>query len=174
MIWPGIAWPFFLWGLKKMFEMEKFKQAEIKQRTKDVPVPLLQDFFSDGDEAVWKVRALTSEDVAKMNEAQQRNKAVESLIGAAVSASMADKAEAIKSMMGLGDELPDDTTRRIEALILASVAPECDRETAVKISVYYPTVFSKLTDEIFLLSGQGGEVVGKPANSTKKMKSKSP
>lgn len=109
-----------------------------------------------------------------MNEAQQRNKAVESLIGAAVSASMADKADAIKSMMGIGGELPDDTARRIEALILASVAPECDRETAIKISVYFPTVFSKLTDKIFYLSGEGAEVVGKPANFTSKTKSKSP
>lgn len=157
-----------------MFDLTKFKQAELRQRTSDVAVPLLKEFFKDQADPVWVVRALSSEDVAIMNEAQIRNKSVESLIGAAISASMTDKADAIKSMMGLGDELPDDTARRIEALILASIKPECDRETAVKISLYYPTVFSKLTDEIFLLSGQGGEVVGKRANSTKKTKSKSP
>lgn len=157
-----------------MFDANKFKQTELKQRTSAVPVPLLKDFFTTKDEPTWTVRALSGEDVAIMNEAQKRNQAMESLIGAAVSASMADKADAIKSMMGLGDNLPDDTARRIEALILGSVEPICDRELAVKISVYFPTDFINLSEEIFKLSGQGGEVVGKRASSTRKTRSKSP
>jgi hypothetical protein len=156
-----------------MINLNSFRSTELKQRVSEVPVKELEPFFGDTP-AVWIVRALTSEDVAIMNEAQQRNKAVESLLLAAIGSQISEKAEAIKGMMGIGKELPDDTAQRIEAMILGSIdengEPFCDRETAVRMSIYYPMVFQKITSEIFKLTGQGAEIVGKPASFTSKTK----
>lgn len=146
-----------------MFDVTKFEQAEISQRTKSVAVPLLKDFFGDDDEPMWEIIALTAEDVAVVNEAQERNKSVQVLVNSLIGGNASDKADAIKSAMGLGDELPADTARRIEALLLGSVNldPAQHRDVAIKIATFYPTVFMTLTNAIFALSGEGGEVEGK-------------
>lgn len=146
-----------------MFDLNKFEQAEISLRTKQIAVPLLKDFFAEGEEPVWNISALTSEDVAILNSAQERNKSVSVLVNAMLGGNSKSKADAIKSAMGVGDELPEETARGIECLLLGSVDldPQTHREVAIKIAAFYPTVFTKLTNEIYSLSGEGGLIEGK-------------
>jgi hypothetical protein len=57
--------------------------------------------------------------------------------------------------------MPEDIVRRVEMLVQASVTP-CDRETAVNLSIRFPTIFYALTNKIIELSGEGAEMAGKP------------
>lgn len=150
------------------FNAEQFKNAELAVSERDVDVPKLAAFFDDEEEPVWRVRGLTAEQSAIASEAQQRNKKMETLLNAVISATGKEQSEAIKSAVGLGDELPDDIVRRIEMLIHGSVSPECDRDTAIKIGTYFPTVFFQLTNAILELTGEGANVLGKPKGSTGK------
>lgn len=149
------------------FDFNKFEQAQFKQRTKDIDVPLLQDFFPDGETALWKIQAMTSEDLALVGLAIEKNKAMGTLLTAMMSAKSADKAEAVKKMMGLHDEnMPDEVVKRIEVLLLGSVDLEHDnpqhREVVIRIAQHFPGTFRRITDEIYTISGEGPEIEGKP------------
>lgn len=143
--------------------LNKFEQASILQRTREIDVPQLQDFFDEGKDPIWRIRALSSEDIAMVNDAQERNASIGTLVTAIVGSSGADKAEAIKSAMGIGDETPQDVVRRIEIMLRGSIDldPESHRDIVIKIAMYYPTVFMTISNEILSLSGEGGLIEGK-------------
>ena len=59
------------------FDLVKFNQANITDRTANVPVPELKDFFGeDSKESDWvfTVKALEGVDMARAKEAQVSNK----------------------------------------------------------------------------------------------------
>ena len=85
----------------------------------------------------------------------------------AISGSKKDKITAIKKIIGTSDGLTEDTARRTEALSIGSVEPECDLDLASLIRDRFPITFRKITDTIFLLTGQGAEP-GKLKGSGKK------
>lgn len=148
-----------------MFDAERFNTATLALREQTVEVPQLAEFFKGKPE--WTVRGLTGEEVALVNEAQERSRNLETLIEAIASGGSGKRVtEGIKEALGLGDEVPADITRRIEMLILGSVQPACDREMAIRLSTFFPTVFYELTNTILNLSGEGGDIVGKPPAST--------
>ena len=148
------------------FDANLFLKATINHRESDVKVPALQDFFGK-DEPIFKVKALSGEQIAIVNEAAERNKNLNALMSALVGGSSEQKSAAVKSLMGVGsDEVPEDTAKRIEVLIMGSVDPVCDRDMAIKINEYFPLDFTKITNEIYRLTGEGGDIVGKPKPST--------
>jgi len=149
-----------------MFNADLFNSAQIALRQKTIEVPQLSDFFKGKPE--WVVRGMTGEEVALVNESQERSRNLENLVDAIASSGSGKRVtDGIKNALGLGDEVPADITRRIEMLILGSVKPVCDREMAIRLSTFFPTVFYDLTNTILTLSGEGGDIVGKPQSSTK-------
>jgi hypothetical protein len=147
-----------------MFDLNKFEQATITQRTRELDVPLLQDFYEKKQKPIWVIHALTSEDVAMVNDAEERNAAVGTLVTAMLGNNKNSKADAIKSAMGIGEESPADIVRRIEIILRGStnLNVEEHRDIVIKIAMYYPTVFMTISNEILSLSGEGGLVEGKP------------
>lgn len=137
------------------FSIDKFNQAQFTERTTDVKVPELSNFFSDGEDPVWTVRGLTGHELAKVNEAIRANKDIDSIISGIVSETQSEKIGAIKESLGLTDNTPGDLVRRIAALREASVSPEVSQEICVKLADSFPTVFYLLTNKIFELTGEG-------------------
>lgn len=155
-------------------DIDKFTSQHFNPREKDVPVPDLAAFFkgkAEQDEhgkdqpPVWRVRMLTGPDLARANEAQQRNKDRNAIAQSLLSGDADKLTEGLREILGNGDSVPDDTARRIEMLVLGSVAPECSHQLAVKLSDAFPVVFTQLTNEILKLTGQGAEP-GKPKRSS--------
>lgn len=147
------------------FNKKAFMKTQYEPRTEKVPVPDLKDFFEEGAEPVWIVRNLTGHELGKVNEAKERNKNIEAILEALVSAQSKEKADAIKHLIGLNNETPGDIVQRLEMLVIASVDPVCDQEMAVKIYTYFPGVFVPLTNAIRNLTGQGAQVKKKQTPS---------
>jgi len=146
--------------------LDKFLSARLSLREASIPVPELAEFFEEGEDAVWTVRAATAAEIGRANDDSKRQEHVEQLVRAMAGAG--DKVTAIRNALGLGgDDVPQDVSRRISLLASASVSPEIGedrRDVAVKISEMYPTVFYTLTTRILELTGEGAQL-GKPKPS---------
>ena len=148
------------------FDLERFRAASLAPREARVPVPDLAHWFADGEEAVWAVRGLTGEEIARSNEASQRSALVANAVAAlAAAASKEDQVEGLKTLIGYGDETPADLARRFDHLVFGSVEPKVDREIVVRLFQSYPTVGYTLTNKILELTGLGPDL-GKLAPST--------
>ena len=153
------------------FKFDKYKASEFTPRTADVKVPELKDWFEDGVEPVWKVRALTAVELAKVREAVERNASglktlVESLVYAHDDAKNAVGKD-IKRRMD--DQVPGDIVRRYEILMAGSVDPEVkDKSDAITLGVNHPGTLYELTNKILELTGQGATPgKQKPCGGTK-------
>lgn len=158
------------------FDANKFASASFKRREEDVPVPDLRDWFKglkEDDKPVWRVRGLTGEELARVNEASARNRNKNAVIDALNSDKAEKITDAIKELMGTSERVPDDLARRIEMLTIGSVAPECTHQVAVKLAEAYPVEFYDLTTKITTLTGLGSEP-GKPKRSSGNPPSSSP
>jgi len=146
-------------------DLQKFLNAQFRAREAAIKLPPdLQSFFGE----TWKVRGLTAAELARSREASERSESLKALVSAMAGAG--DKAEAIKTSMGLSDEeVPADISRRIEMLAAGSVEPKLgseNRDVAVKLAETHATTFYELTNRILELTG-GGSEPGKPRRSTK-------
>ncbi|CAO1663536.1 Phage XkdN-like tail assembly chaperone protein, TAC [Halomonas sp. NYA30] len=158
------------------FDANKFASASFKRREEDVPVPDLRDWFKgtkENETPVWRVRGLAGEELARVNEAQARNRNKNAVIDALSSEKAAHVTDAIRELIGTGSSVPDDLARRIEMLTIASVTPECSHQVAVKLAEAFPVEFYDLTNKITTLTGLGSEP-GKPKRSSGSPASKSP
>lgn len=155
------------------FDLKKFDKAKFEPRTEQVPVPALASFFGEGEKAEMEVRGLTGEEMARVNEAQSRQKNIQAVIEALAGDDSKEKVKAIQESLGLSDDIPTDLARRIELLHLGCVDPQLDIQTAAKIFRVAPVDGYALTNQIQLLSGQG-MMPGEHKASGKKQKSKQP
>jgi len=150
------------------FDADKFASAAFKRREEDVPVKDLAAWFKgtkEGEVPVWRVRGLTGEELARVNEASARNRNKNAVIDALNSDKSEKVTDAIRELIGTGSSVPDDLARRIELLTMGSVAPECSHQVAVKLAEAYPVEFYELTTKITTLTGMGSEP-GKPKRSS--------
>ena len=150
------------------FDANKFASTSFKRREADMPVPDLRDWFKgikEKEAPKWRVRGLTGEELARVNEAQARNRNKNAVIDALNSDKSEKVTDAIKELIGTGNSVPDDLARRIEMLTIASVAPECSHQVAVKLAEAFPVEFYDITNKITTLTGLGSEP-GKPKRSS--------
>jgi len=148
-----------------MFDSKRFMSTHFTAREEDIPVPDMKDFFEPKEKPVWRVRGLTGYELGHVNQAAERNRNMDAILDGIASSVAASKADAIRKLIGDKDEVPDDVARRIEMLVIGSVAPEADIGMAVKICKHFPIEFYQLTQAISRLTGQGGATKKKPQNS---------
>jgi hypothetical protein len=79
----------------------------------------------------------------------------------------------MRGILGIGTDTPPDLVKRLEHLVFGSVAPEIDREIAVRLFAAYPVVAYQLTNKILELTGLGADP-GKAPHSTPTAESPSP
>jgi hypothetical protein len=112
---------------------------------------------------VWTVRGLTAAEIAKATLAEQHR----TNLNLVLSAMTLDKETAgeVRKLFGTSNDVPGDTARRLEMLVLGSVEPTPTLAEAVKLAEVFPVVFLELTNKILELSGLGQHVEGKAAPS---------
>lgn len=142
------------------FDLKAFMRQEYSPREGDVPVPALRDYFPEGAEAVWRVRGLTADEIARCNEAGDRNRKVEAIVEALAAENRNDITAGIKKMLGIGSDVHGEVAKRLEQCVTASVNPRIPLEAAVKLATVAPVEFYAITNKILELSGQG-QVPGK-------------
>lgn len=164
------------------FDLDKFSGTDFHPREADVPVPDLAAFFKgkaktgeDGKEQppVWRVRGLSGAELARVNEAQTRNRDRNAIAQGLLSGQDEKVTEAVRALVGDGDSVPDDMAKRLEMLVIGSVDPVITHPVAVKLSAAYPIEFYQLTTKITQLTGLGSEP-GKPKRSSGTRKSAQP
>ena len=133
------------------FKSKDFLKAEFQPRTAEVAVQSLAEWFDD--KPLWTVRGATASEVAKMLEASDKHKNIDSIIKA-ISASQ-DKVNELKKAIGIANDTPADIIKRLEQLVMCSVDPVVDLPVAVKLAETYPIEFYILTNKITELTGLG-------------------
>ena len=150
------------------FDIEKFKNGKLSDRTAEVPVPALASFFGKDEKAVFTVRGLTGAELGRSNEAVSQNKNIAAIAESVVSPDEKEKIEGMRQLLGLSDDVPDDIVKRHTLLTMGSVEPEIDHTTAVKLAESFPLEFYQLTTKILELTGKGKQM-GKPKGSGHKV-----
>ena len=153
------------------FDLKAFDKTQFNQRTADVPVPELKDFFGDDEAPVWKVRYLTAPEIAKVEMSGQTAEKMLAVIEGITSDKPKDIADAVKGIVGIADDLDPEFRKHLTRLEVGSVEPKIIRQTAVKLANVSPTAFYRIIAKIKELSGQGAEM-GKLQASGNAKKSK--
>jgi hypothetical protein len=120
----------------------------------------LKMFFDEGEEPVWEVRGLSSNELNRAIEAKNRHGSIETILKAI--SNNADQASAIRKAIGIAQDTPGEIAKRLEMLTMGSVTPAIELPVAVKLAESFPIEFLTLTNEIISLTGQGFDIV-KPA-----------
>lgn len=139
------------------FQLERFESAKFEPRREIVEVDALAPFFDDGEPAVWEVRGLSSTELHRALEASRRQSDVKSIVQAI--AASADQAQAVRAALGLSGDTPGEIAKRLEMLVMGSVAPKIELTTAVKIAEAFAIEFLSLTNTISALTGKGFDLV---------------
>lgn len=145
------------------FNADKFERAKFEARRAKVPVVALAEFFEDGETPEWEVRGLSAVELHKAIEASKRQGSIEAIVKAI--AANQDQAGAVRMALGLTKDTPGEIAKRLEMLVMGSVAPTIELPTAVKLAEAFPIEFLTLTNEITDLTGKGAEMVKPPAAS---------
>lgn len=145
------------------FNAEKFERSKFEARRAKVPVPALSDFFDEGETPEWEVRGLSAVELHKAMEAGKRQGSIEAIVKAI--AANQDQAGAVRKALGLTKDTPGEIAKRLEMLVMGSVAPAVSLPVAVKLAEAFPIEFLTLTNEITDLTGKGAELVKPPAAS---------
>jgi hypothetical protein len=135
------------------FNSDLFRRAQFAERTETVEMPMLADFFSDGESPTFVVRGLTASELHKAIEAGKKNAGVDSLVKAI--ASQKEQVEQIRAVLGLDKDMPGEIVRRVELMVLGSVSPKLNHADVVKLAEIAPVEFMDLTNRITNLTGMG-------------------
>lgn len=144
------------------FNPDKFLATKLEARRKAVPVPALSGWFDEGEEPIWTVRGLTSNELNAAIEAKARRASIDNVIDALANN---DQAQAVREMIGLTKGSPAEIVKRLEMLVLGSVLPKIELPLAVKLAEAFPIEFLTLTNEITALTGMGFDIVKPEAAS---------
>jgi len=154
------------------FDIKKFQGSEFRPRTKEVPVPELREFFDKKEKPVFVLRNLTGEEIFKAGAAVKRAQNLEEVVKQIASEVTKEKVKGILDALGLGaDSIPDEYIIRLRMLKFGCVEPVLDLEDCKKIATCFSSTFTKLTNEINVLSGLGSSLgESKPSGTTPKSK----
>lgn len=137
------------------FDIKQFENTSFQTRQEAVELPALAGFFGDEEKPEWTVRGLTHAELARAEEAIASTKDVEALVSAMAGKSK-EKADAITGLLGVtGDDVPRETKKRVEHLVMASVNPAIEHSVAVKLAECFPIEFGLLSNKILQLTGLG-------------------
>jgi hypothetical protein len=142
-----------------MIDVKALQKQKWEKRTKVIPVPRLKDWATDKKKPTWTIESLGTKEIwkAEVAASEESRNAVEQLSGALVGSDIGEAAEAIKTLVGVSADIPQELAKRIFLLTFASVEPKCDLTTAGIICDHFPTDFLKITQEILNISGLGSK-----------------
>ena len=139
------------------FNADRFDATKFEPRTGEVRVDALVDFFEDGEEPLWKVRGMSATELYKTAEARNRQESTVAIVKAI--ANNVDQVTAVRKALGLTSDVPGEIVKRLEMIVIASVAPKIELPTAVKLAENFPIEFMLITNQITELTGRGSDTV---------------
>lgn len=147
------------------FDSKKFRKAKWEPRTGVVPVPLLAEFFEEGEPAQITVRGLTLDELARSREAINKTEVVGKLAGALANNQGAEAGEAIAEAMGLpSGSVTDDTAVKMGMMQTGIVEPAMELPDIVTLCEVAPIEAGMIVAEIMRLTGLGKQLAGSPAS----------
>ena len=152
-------------------DVKALQKQKWEKRTKTISVPRLKDWTKKGEKPTWKIQSLGTTEIwkAEVAASEESRNAVEQLSGALVGSDIGEAAEAVKALVGVSSEIPQELAKRIFLLTYASIDPVCDLTTAGIICDHFPTDFLAITQEILNISGLGSKKKeSKSSGATKK------
>ena len=152
-------------------DVKALQKQKWEKRTKSISVPRLKDWTKNGDDPTWTVASLGTKEIwkAEVAASEESRNAVEQLSTALVGSDIGEAAEAVKALVGVSTEIPQELAKRIFLLTYASIDPVCDLTTAGIICDHFPTDFLAITQEILNISGLGSKKKeSKNSGATKK------
>lgn len=153
------------------FNVNAFRQTAYKARQGEVTLPALAGYFGKDEQPVFIVKMLNSEELARAEEAIQKNDLLKQL-AKIMTENSTEKANAIAEAMGVVNlDVPPILKKQIEHVRLGIVSPELDLSDVVKLSEIHPVEFKQLHNKIMELSGQGAEAQVKQRASGRGKKS---
>ena len=140
-------------------DIKKLQSQKWEKRTKVIPVPRLKDWANDKKKPTWTIQSLGTTEIwkAEVAASEESRNAVEQLSTALVGKDIGEAAEAVKALVGVSVDIPQEMAKRIFLLTFASIDPVCDLTTAGIIHEHFPTDFLNITQEILNISGQGSK-----------------
>jgi len=140
------------------FSREKYcpREAEVSF---SIPVP-------GGDplkpvEQVFKVKGLTAEELARIDQVVDNNKNLQALLDAVIKADSGDlksRLDAIKELAGMSNDIPASHVKKLAIFRAGCVNPEFNQADAVKFSNVHPIEFIMISNKIYELTGLGQQV----------------
>ncbi len=157
----------------KGFDSAKFERQEFHHRTEELELDVMAPFFPEGERPIFKIRSLSSDEVARTNDVIKTAKLAEGMLEALLTNNKADIAKELRNQLGYGKDVNADVQKRIEVIIYGTVEPKLPRELIVKMAENLPKAFFKMSNGITELTGLGNEL-GKQPPSGETMESKQP
>ena len=149
-------------------DVQAFLRAAVRPRTRSLPAPqALHQFFESPEKAVFEIKALTGEQLARVRSAVERNRDMAALVEK-IFGDRAERMEAIRELVGVNSEsVPEDLARRIAIISEGCISPEVSEQVAVKIFQAVPVFGYSLSDAILNLTGEGAHLgESKPSGET--------
>ncbi|HEU6436573.1 MAG TPA: hypothetical protein VE028_03915 [Nitratidesulfovibrio sp.] len=142
------------------FDLKGFMRADFTPREEEVRIPELAGFFPEGADPIFRVRSLTGEELARVQEAAQRNRDLAALAAGLLSGSDAERVASLREALGVGDKVPDDMAKRMAMVEYGCVSPKLDMQVVIKLFRVLPVDMYGLATRISTLTG-AGHVPGK-------------
>lgn len=135
------------------FNPEKFRAATYEDRVKTIPMPLLADYFDEGESPELTVRGLSADEVFASMEAGNTQKTIDDVLTSIESNE--SKREQLREVLGIKLDLSPEFVRKLHLFILGVINPKIERDIALKIQRCFPSEFLLVCNTINALTGQG-------------------
>ena len=144
------------------FNADGFYKADFKFREERLELPALKEWFAEGEAPAFIVRGLSASELARCEDSKARSRAIGAIMEAVSQPGpQAEQIAELRRTLGLSDDTPAETRKRVEMLTYGSVEPKLDQTVVVKLAETFPIEFYMLTNLITKLTGQGAESQGK-------------
>lgn len=145
------------------FDLTEFRAAEYEPRVADVSMP----DFGDGSEPVtFRVRGLTAEELAAVNEDVEKARPLADLLDSTARAHGGDTeaaSELVRAVTGADGKKPAGWVKSVGYFLRGVVEPAgWSRPDVVKFSRVHPAEFNRCVNEILRLTGVGQVAKKKP------------
>lgn len=152
------------------FDLKAFQAAQYKAREEEIELSGLAAYFPEGERPVFKVRGLTSEELARADEAANRDQLAGELMSKLVGDNK-QKAQAMLAAAGIGsDDVPGALRKSLEHVCTGLVEPRLELSDVVKLADSHPVEFRQLSTKVLGLTGLGqvAEVKRRPSGKAPK------
>lgn len=137
------------------FDLQRFLSADLAPREDSVPAPELAAFFAEGEEAAFRVRGLTGEEMFRVADERRSGELKAAVAEALAGGQRAEVVDALKEAIGIGESVPEAMAVAISKVHFGLVEPRLERDQVVRLFSGVPTVAVRLMSAIDALSAQG-------------------